>query len=113
MYLVSATPPKPSNSSHLAWRVGLLDIILTGDHPSQAYLNLVLLFLRRRYKMWKFMTDEGRRQVKVKAHVAFYQVSDIAEILLKVALNTKNQSNQINQLLFFRHVHHLILYLMT
>jgi hypothetical protein len=38
---------------------------------------------------------------------------DIAEILLKVALNTKNQSNQINQLLFFRHVHHLILYLMT
>ena len=48
-----------SNCHHLKWRVGLLDAILKGDHPSQIWFNLVLWFQKRRFnaKVYEWRTD--------------------------------------------------------
>ena len=46
------------------------------DHPYQVWFNLVLGFQRRRFKCESLRrTNDDRRQVMAKAHMAFGQVS--------------------------------------
>jgi hypothetical protein len=62
-----------SNSSHLEWRVELLDTILKGTHPAMLSLIWFSGFRAEDLNVKAYnvrRTDDGR-QVMAKAHMAF------------------------------------------
>jgi hypothetical protein len=71
-----------SNSSNLEWRAGLSDTILKGTHPGTIPGRFGLIWLSGfrgndlNVKVYDVRrTDDGRRKVMAKAHMAFGQVS--------------------------------------